>query len=141
MKTYFLLFSVATFSSLALTPIIRRMCQRFSWLDEPGDGRRLHTVAIPRLGGVAVFLSMLLGLVPLLFIRNLFTDSLRSTAPRLSILLIPAPRQISSDCGLALRYAPEDAEQVGDLLTTQRLLPAEVYQYLGGKFVRQEIFP
>src|ERR1041385_5158181 len=90
MRTYFLLFSVATFSSLAITPIVRRLCQRFSWLDEPSDGRRLHTIATPRLGGVAVFLSMLLGLMPLLFIRNLFTESLRGTAPRLLVLLVPA---------------------------------------------------
>jgi len=90
MRTYFLLFSVATFSSLALTPIIRRLCQRFSWLDHPTDRRRLHTVATPRLGGVAVFLSMLLGLVPLLFIHNLFTQSLRSGVSRLPVLLIPA---------------------------------------------------
>jgi len=58
-----------------------------------------------------------------------------------SILLIPAPRQISSDCGLALRYRPEDAERVRDLLVTQGLPPAEVYQYQGGKFVPQVIFP
>ena len=90
MRTYFLLFTVATFSSLALTPIIRRLCQRLSWLDHPSDGRRLHTVATPRLGGVAVFLSMLLGLVPLLFIHNLFTESLRSTVARLPVLLVPA---------------------------------------------------
>jgi len=90
MRTYFLLFTVATFSSLALTPIIRRLCQRFSWLDHPSDRRRLHTVATPRLGGVAVFLSMLLGLVPLLFIHNLFTESLRGAVSRLPVLLIPA---------------------------------------------------
>lgn len=57
------------------------------------------------------------------------------------ILLIPAPRQISSDCGLALRYTPEDAEEVKDLLASQGLPPAEVYQYQGGKFTPQEIFP
>ena len=57
------------------------------------------------------------------------------------IQLIPAPRQISSDCGLALRYAPEEAERVKDLLVAQGLPPVEVYQYEGGKFVPQEIFP
>jgi UDP-GlcNAc:undecaprenyl-phosphate GlcNAc-1-phosphate transferase len=90
MKTYFLLFTVATFSSLTLTPIIRRLCQRLRWLDEPTDGRRLHTMAIPRLGGIAVFTSVLLGLAPLLFIRNLVTESLRETSPRLIVLLVPA---------------------------------------------------
>src|SRR5258706_15969645 len=90
MKTYFLLFLVATCSSLVLTPIVRRLCQRFGWLDEPKDARRLHAKAIPRLGGVAVFFSVLVGLLPLLLIRNLFTDSLRDTAPHLLIILVPA---------------------------------------------------
>jgi len=54
-----------------------------------------------------------------------------------SILLIPAPRQISSDCGLALRYTLEDADQVKDLLLDQGLPPTEVYQYRMGKFVPQ----
>ncbi len=57
------------------------------------------------------------------------------------ILLIPAPREISSDCGLALRYTPDDAERIQDLLFGQGLPPAEVYQYQGGKFTAQEIFP
>ena len=57
------------------------------------------------------------------------------------ILLIPAPRQISSDCGLALRYIPEDAERITDLLVAQGLPPTEVYQYERGKFVHKEIFP
>jgi len=58
-----------------------------------------------------------------------------------AIQLIPAPRQISSDCGLALRYTPEDAERVQNLLAAQGLTPAEIYQYQGGKFIPQEIFP
>lgn len=57
------------------------------------------------------------------------------------ILLIPAPRQISSDCGLALRYSPEDAERVQDLLIGQELPPAEIYQYQEGKFTSKVIFP
>jgi UDP-GlcNAc:undecaprenyl-phosphate GlcNAc-1-phosphate transferase len=90
MKTFILIFIVATCSSLAITPLMRRLCQRYRWLDEPKDARRLHTMAIPRLGGIAVFLSVLLGLAPLLLIRNLFTDSLRGTAPRLLVILVPA---------------------------------------------------
>lgn len=58
-----------------------------------------------------------------------------------TILLIPAPRQISSDCGLALRYTREDTERVQTLLAAQGLPPAEIYQYQGGKFILQEIFP
>ena len=56
MNTYFALFLIAVFGSLTITPLIRRLCERFKLLDVPSDGRRVHTKAIPRLGGVAVFL-------------------------------------------------------------------------------------
>lgn len=59
----------------------------------------------------------------------------------ITMLLIPAPRQISSDCGLALRFSEEDAEKVLDLLAAQGFPPSEVYQFQRGKFVQQEIFP
>jgi UDP-GlcNAc:undecaprenyl-phosphate GlcNAc-1-phosphate transferase len=90
MRTYFLLFLLATCSSLALTPLVRQLCLKFRWLDVPEDDRRTHWKAVPRLGGVAIFCSVLVGLLPLLFIRNLFTDSLRESAPRLLVILIPA---------------------------------------------------
>ena len=60
MKTYFALFLIATFSALIITPLIRRLCERFKLLDVPADGRRVHTNAIPRLGGVAIYLSLML---------------------------------------------------------------------------------
>src|SRR5262249_604999 len=42
----------------ALVPLTRRLARRYGVIDEPG-GRKLHTVATPRLGGVAVFVSFL----------------------------------------------------------------------------------
>jgi UDP-GlcNAc:undecaprenyl-phosphate GlcNAc-1-phosphate transferase len=72
MKAYFALFSLATLASLITTPIIRRLCQRFELLDVPTDGRRLHRQAIPRLGGVALYLSCVFALVTLpIFDREL----------------------------------------------------------------------
>lgn len=59
----------------------------------------------------------------------------------LEVQLIPAPRQIGSDCGLALRYLPEDADRAMQLLLAGELPPAEIYQFLDGKFVPREIFP
>src|ERR1700720_3711585 len=90
MKTYLLLFLLATASALALTPIVRRVCQRFRWLDEVRDRRRIHPSAIPRLGGVAVYLSMLIGLVPLALLHNGFTESLHDGNFRLLRIFIPA---------------------------------------------------
>ena len=57
---------------------------------------------------------------------------------RLSILLIPAPRALKSDCGLALRYRDADRAVVEGALAVERLLPEEIYVKIEGKFVRCE---
>ncbi|MCP3175528.1 MAG: DUF3343 domain-containing protein [Desulfuromonadales bacterium] len=43
------------------------------------------------------------------------------------ILLIPVPRQLSSDCGLAIRYASAEQAVVTAVLRDKGLLPAELY--------------
>ncbi len=51
---------------LAIPPLIRFATAR-QWLDVPEDDRRVHTVPVPRLGGVAVvFAAVFAALVPLL---------------------------------------------------------------------------
>ncbi|HEX8474135.1 MAG TPA: hypothetical protein VF666_08895 [Pyrinomonadaceae bacterium] len=94
MNTYFALFLIATVASIALTPIVRRVCERVGWLDRPGGagdgGRRVHRKAVPRLGGLAVFLSVLAALSSLSFIDNLITQSLRTNAAALFVALVPA---------------------------------------------------
>jgi UDP-GlcNAc:undecaprenyl-phosphate GlcNAc-1-phosphate transferase len=88
-KTYFALFLIATFASLIITPLIRRLCERFKLLDVPEDGRRVHTIAIPRLGGVAIYLSLLLALSSLLLVSNVLTETLAFYRPQLFKVLIP----------------------------------------------------
>ena len=90
MNTYFALFLIATFASLIITPLMRRLCERFKLLDVPTDGRRIHKNAIPRLGGVAIYASLLLALSTLPLISNLLTHSLRSHNLELFTALVPA---------------------------------------------------
>ena len=90
MNTYFALFLIATFSALAITPLIRRFCERFKMLDVPSDGRRIHTNAIPRLGGIAIYVSFVLALSTLPLVSNLLTQSLRTRVPDLFVALVPA---------------------------------------------------
>ncbi len=52
-------------------------------------------------------------------------------------LLIPVPRQLSSDCGLALRFLPEHREAVYAVLSANELLPAELHQKRGDVFLSQ----
>jgi len=47
---------------------------------------------------------------------------------RLDVLLIPTPRQLSSDCGLAIRYGEAVREQVDAVLAAEGLLPVELYR-------------
>jgi UDP-GlcNAc:undecaprenyl-phosphate GlcNAc-1-phosphate transferase len=77
MNTYLTLFLVSLFSSLLLTPVVRRLAQRRGWLDVPRDGRRLHTKPVPRLGGIAIFCSVAAGLAVLPLVDNLVTATLR----------------------------------------------------------------
>ena len=90
MNTYFALFVVATFASLVITPLIRRLCERFRLLDIPTDGRRVHRNAIPRLGGVAIYLSLLIALSTLPLVSNLLTQSLAEYTDQLFVAAIPA---------------------------------------------------
>lgn len=50
------------------------------------------------------------------------------------ILLIPVPRQLSSDCGLALRFGPAEKERVEALLGEANLIPEELYRKEGQGF-------
>lgn len=53
----------------------------------------------------------------------------------LSILLIPAPRQLQTDCGLALRFTEEDRGRIMQTLQQKGLLPAFVSVYQRGAYI------
>jgi UDP-GlcNAc:undecaprenyl-phosphate GlcNAc-1-phosphate transferase len=90
LKTYFTLFLIATIASLVTTPLIRRLCQRYKLLDVPLDGRRIHRIAVPRLGGIALYISCLGTLSLLWFWDNLLTQTLSTMKSDILTLLIPA---------------------------------------------------
>lgn len=56
---YLILVVVSACASLALTPCVRLLAIRIGAVDCPGE-RKIHTVAIPRLGGLAVVVSGIL---------------------------------------------------------------------------------
>lgn len=91
MKTYIAIFAAALFSSLFLTPIIRRLSVKWGWLDEPRrDNRRVHTKAIPRVGGLAILLSVIIALLIIPLVDNLVTESLLRDRWQLLMVLVPA---------------------------------------------------
>jgi hypothetical protein len=54
-------------------------------------------------------------------------------------LLIPVPRQLSSDCGLAIRYAERDRTVIAVILRREALVPSELYSYDGAAFLREDV--
>lgn len=55
---------------------------------------------------------------------------------RLNMLLIPAPRTLKSDCGLAVRYDEADRAAIEGALREAGLEPEEIYRKNGEKFKR-----
>jgi UDP-GlcNAc:undecaprenyl-phosphate GlcNAc-1-phosphate transferase len=88
LNTYFAIFVIAVAASLVVTPVVRRICQRFKLLDVPLDGRRVHQKAIPRLGGVAVFIAVIVSLSTLPLVDNLLTQAVRAHKAELLAVLI-----------------------------------------------------
>jgi len=56
----------------------------------------------------------------------------------LPIMLIPAPRALVSDCGLAIRYAAADRKAVEQALAAAGLSPEEIHVKAGETYLRVE---
>ncbi|HYS42982.1 MAG TPA: DUF3343 domain-containing protein [Geobacteraceae bacterium] len=55
---------------------------------------------------------------------------------RLPILLIPAPRALAAECGLAIRYGAADRAAVEGALAKAGLAPEEIYVKQGDEYVK-----
>lgn len=61
-STLWISFLLAFGLALILTPIAIRIAPRIGAMDVPKDGRRMHTKAMPRFGGMAVFIGTTISL-------------------------------------------------------------------------------
>jgi hypothetical protein len=53
----------------------------------------------------------------------------------LPIMLIPAPRAVQADCGLAIRFDEDHQNVIMKLLTEQNLLPAFLCRFTNNTYV------
>jgi UDP-GlcNAc:undecaprenyl-phosphate GlcNAc-1-phosphate transferase len=60
--TIALSFLASALTALGLTPLVIRLARRVGAVDQP-DERKVHAYPMPRLGGVAIFFSLFVGLV------------------------------------------------------------------------------
>jgi UDP-GlcNAc:undecaprenyl-phosphate GlcNAc-1-phosphate transferase len=75
--------------AVLITPFVIRLSRRFNIVDPP-DIRKVHSKAIPRVGGVALFVSMMGLVIPALFLPNVIGDSFRSIQSKIITLLSAA---------------------------------------------------
>lgn len=90
MNTYLLIFVASTSASLILTPVISYASRKFGWLDQPCDARRVHETPTPRLGGAAIFLSMLIGLASIFLTNNGVSSNFRTNTAQWLSVIVPA---------------------------------------------------
>ena len=71
-------FAIAGLLAFALTPLIRRIAERFDMIDQP-DHRRVNTLPVPRGGGVAVAVAAIVAMLVFL-VLNQGSGTLRAPA-------------------------------------------------------------
>ncbi len=81
-----------TFLSAALVahkalPALMTFASRYGLMHEPGDPRRVHQIAVPRIGGIAIFLGFLIGIAVTLVLP---VDRFSEEIERLLLLTIGA---------------------------------------------------
>ena len=64
----------AAFSFL-VTPLVKRLSLLLNIIDAP-NSRKIHVVAIPRIGGLAIYLSFMVGIILLKYLTDVFSNDM-----------------------------------------------------------------
>ncbi|MGH6630910.1 MAG: MraY family glycosyltransferase, partial [Burkholderiales bacterium] len=88
--THLAAFLAALLMSFLLTLGVRNLALRQGWVALPDSKRHLHAAAIPRLGGVAIFLSFLTVTGLLFLASRVFHFDLGFSATDFLLILVPA---------------------------------------------------
>lgn len=77
MRTFLVAFLLSLSVSALLTPLVLRMARRLSLFDQPDGDRKIHTRAIPRLGGISIVLGFSAPVLGLLMLDQSMSQVLR----------------------------------------------------------------
>jgi len=89
MRTYLFTFSLSLLLSMGLTPVVIWLAHRSGTVDTP-NVRKVHSSPISRIGGVAVFISMMALTIPVLFLPNIIGASFRDISVKVIAVLAAA---------------------------------------------------
>jgi len=108
MKTYLALYFGSACLALIITPAIICLARWLKAVDAPSI-RKVHSNPIPRIGGVAIFLSAMILILSVLVLPNRIGDAFRQIHRSVTILLTAATfiffiGLVDDICGLAVRF-------------------------------------
>lgn len=108
MKTYFFTYLCSTLLAFVLTPIVIYIARILKIYDNP-DVRKVHASVIPRIGGVAVFLSTTALAITVLFLDNSIGEAFRGMQTQVLTLLVVGTfifltGLVDDLCGIGARY-------------------------------------
>lgn len=81
MRTFVAVFVIALLGALLATPLVIRWARRWGLVDEPGT-RKVHRQPVPRVGGIAIAVPMLVAVLPALWLDNGVGTALREVLPQ-----------------------------------------------------------
>jgi len=89
MKTYLSVYFGSALLAIIITPIVIRVARQLNIIDTPNI-RKVHSKPVPRIGGVAIFVSMMGLVIPVLFLPNVVGDSFRLIDSKIVVVLCAA---------------------------------------------------
>ncbi len=121
MLTYLVAFLCAGLVAAIATPIVARLAHRVDAIDLPGEARKIHKAAIPRIGGIAVVLGFFAPIVGLAIYSNRISWLLYGSDARMVTSLIAGSLGIVAlgvyddikGAGAKLKFAVQIAVAVG----------------------------
>ena len=87
MKTYLFTYCLALLLVMGLTPIVILWARKRELVDKP-DIRKIHSLPVARVGGIAIFLGTLLAIIPLFCLPTMTGQMFRSNSFGILVLLI-----------------------------------------------------
>ena len=78
---FFGIFAFSLAVSFVATRQVRDLATRRGWISRPPDGRHVHALPLPRLGGVAIFVAFSLSLVLWLILASIYPQLLEGFVP------------------------------------------------------------
>lgn len=127
-------FMVAVMISLIMTPIVRRFAIRIGAVDIPKDDRRIHKTAMPLMGGLAIYISVIASAIYFLPLEKTEMSILLGATLILIAGIIDDLREMSPKLKLAFQILASIALLAGGVridFITNPFSEAEVFFNLG----------